>query len=285
MSQKDSPNGAQLTPISRTQQTALTIIRPDTQVELAAIDPDAAARSSKRKGEKEAKKLAERLRELQQALYAEHTRSLLVVVQAMDTGGKDGAIAMLSAGLDLNGLHLTNFKFPSPEESEHDFLWRVHKATPAKGVTAIWNRSHYEDVLVPRVHEQISENEWQERCAAINAFERLLVRNGTRVLKFFLHISKEEQKERLAARLEEPHKLWKFNPDDLKERERWDDYQRAYDAVIDQTATEIAPWHVVSANRKWSRNLVMLETIVGALEEMNPQYPQASFDPESVAIA
>ncbi len=284
MSQKDSPNGAQLTPISRTQQTALTIIRPDTQVELAAIDPDAAARSSKRKGEKEAKKLAERLRELQQALYAEHTRSLLVVVQAMDTGGKDGAIAMLSAGLDLNGLHLTNFKFPSPEESEHDFLWRVHKATPAKGVTAIWNRSHYEDVLVPRVHQQISEKEWQERCEEINAFERLLARNDTRVLKFFLHISKDEPKKRLEARLEEPRKLWKFNPDDLKERERWEDYQRAYEAVITATATDIAPWHIVSANRKWSRNLVMLETIVGALEQMDPQYPKLSFDPESGVI-
>ena len=221
---------------------------------------------------------------MQATFYAEHSRSLLIVLQAMDTGGKDGAIKKLCSGLDPNGLQLTNFKYPSAEEWDHDYLWRVHHHTPGKGVIGIWNRSHYEDVLVPRVHKQITDTVWRERCEDINAFERLLSRNGVTLLKFFLHISKEEQKERLEARLKDPQKIWKFNPGDLKERKLWDEYQTTYEAVINQCTTNSAPWHVVPANRKWFRNLVLFETVVAKLEEMNPQFPVPTFDPAGVVV-
>ncbi|MGI8481294.1 MAG: PPK2 family polyphosphate kinase [Chthoniobacterales bacterium] len=262
----------------------LVSVRAGMKIRLTKIDPDATGAATKEKAEKQIKKLRERLGQLQQALYAERQRSLLIVLQAMDTGGKDGAIKNLCSGLDPNGVHLTNFKYPSAEEWDHDFLWRVHKAAPAKGIIGIWNRSHYEDLLVPRVHKQITEAAWRERLEDINAFERLLSRNGVTLLKFFLHISKDEQKERLEARLKDPEKLWKFNPGDLKECALWDNYQLAYEAVINQTATEFAAWQIVPANRKWSRNLATLETVVAALEEMEPKYPKPAFDPQSIRI-
>lgn len=268
----------------KAEETGLLMVAPGAEIQLADIDPSAQAARSKAQGQKQAEKLRGRLEELQQKLYAEHQRSLLIVVQAMDTGGKDGAIARICHGLDPNGVQLTNFKYPSAEEWEHDFLWRVHHATPRKGSIGIWNRSHYEDVLVPRVHNQISDEVWQARCDDINAFERLLTNNGVTMVKFFLHISKEEQKARLEARLKDAQKLWKFNPGDLKERALWEDYQRAYEAVINRSSHENAPWFVVSANHKWSRNLVMLRTIVAALEQMDPQYPAGTFDPASVVI-
>jgi PPK2 family polyphosphate:nucleotide phosphotransferase len=274
-----------LTPISRLQERkGLVLVQPGAKIRLARIDPNATGAAAKGKAEKQIKKLRERLAELQQALYAEHQRSLLIVIQAMDTGGKDGAIKNLCSGLDPNGVHLTNFKVPSAEEWDHDFLWRVHKAAPGKGIIGIWNRSHYEDVLVPRVHRQITRSVWHDRCEDINAFERLLSRNSVTLLKFFLHISKDEQKARLEARLKDPQKLWKFNPADLKERALWNVYQRVYEAVINHTAAEFAPWHIVPANRKWSRNLVMLQAVVAALEEMNPQYPKPAFDASTVVI-
>lgn len=284
---KRTRNGAEkLKPISRRPSAGrgLCAVLCGTTLCLREVDPSETGADSKGKAEKRFDKLRERLNELQQALYAEHKRSLLLVIQAMDTGGKDGAIKKLCSGLDPNGVRLTNFKFPSSEEWDHDFLWRVHHAAPPKGTIGIWNRSHYEDVLVPRVHKQITEEVWRERCEDINAFERLLTRNGVTVLKFFLHISKDEQKERLEARLKDPQKLWKFNPGDLKERALWDDYQLAYEAVINESATENAPWHIVSANHKWSRNLVMLETVVSALEKLNPRYPALAFDAKSIVI-
>ncbi|MGI8438032.1 MAG: PPK2 family polyphosphate kinase [Chthoniobacterales bacterium] len=256
----------------------------DTNVHLAEIDPAGRPELSKRKAERRTDKLCARLAELQSALYAEHQRSLIIVVQAMDTGGKDGAIKKICSGLDPNGIHLTNFKVPSLEEWDHDFLWRVHQAAPRKGVIAIWNRSHYEDVLVPKVHGQISDAVWHDRCADINAFEKLLAHNGAVWLKFFLHISKDEQKARLESRLQEAHKLWKFNPGDLKERALWEKYQQAYEGVFDACSNEIAPWHIVPANRKWARNLMIMETIVTTLEAMNPQYPAADFDPGEMVV-
>ncbi len=271
-------------PLRATTSGALVLVRSGMKIRLAEIDPGAAGAATKGKAEKQIKKLRERLGRLQQALYAEHERTLLIVLQAMDTGGKDGAIKNLCSGLDPNGVHLTNFKYPSAEEWDHDFLWRVHKAAPAKGIIGIWNRSHYEDVLVPRVHKQITDAAWRDRCDDINAFERLLSRNGVTLLKFFLHISKDEQKERLEARLKDPQKVWKFNPGDLKERALWDDYQQAYEAVINVTATEFGAWHIVPANRKWSRNLVTLETAVSALEQMSPKYPKQAFDPKRIVI-
>ena len=263
----------------------LVIVAPGKKVDLARIDPGGMPGSlTKDKGERRIERLRERLLELQEALYAEHRRSLLIVVQAMDTGGKDGAIKKICSGLDPNGVQLTNFKYPTAEEWDHDFLWRIHHAAPRKGAIGIWNRSHYEDVLVPRVHGQITDALWRERCDDINAFEGMLTRNGVTILKFFLHISKEEQNERLQARLDEPDKLWKFNPGDLKERALWEKYQRAYAEVIDACSTACAPWHIVPANRKWLRNLIMLETIVAALQKMNPQYPAPAFDPKTIVI-
>lgn len=275
-----------LQPISKADPTAtgVVVVGPGDGVRLADIDPGAKPSVSKDDATEQMEALRARLAELQQALYAEHKRSLLIVIQAMDTGGKDGAIKKVCSGLDPNGVQLTNFKYPSAEEWDHDYLWRIHHAAPRKGSIGIWNRSHYEDVLVPRVHQQISEEVWRERCEDINAFERLLSRNGVTMLKFFLHISKDEQKERLQARLRDPQKLWKFNTGDLKERARWVDYQLAYEAAINACATTFAPWHIVPANRKWARNLVLLDTVVAALEEMNPQYPPAEFDPKKIVI-
>ncbi|MEO5721760.1 MAG: PPK2 family polyphosphate kinase [Chthoniobacterales bacterium] len=279
-------SAAKLRAITRRRPPAkgIVVVAPGAAIRLAEIDPAVKPAESKRKAERRIEKLRERLAELQTALYAEHKRSLLIVVQAMDTGGKDGAIRNLCSGLDPNGVFLTNFKYPSPEEWDHDYLWRVHHAAPRKGVIGIWNRSHYEDLLVPRVHEQISDAVWRERVEDINAFERLLNRNGVTWLKFFLHISKDEQKERLEARLADPNKLWKFNPGDLKERARWEKYQDAYEKVMNECSTKIAPWHIVPANRKWARNLMMLETAVATLERMNPQYPAAEFDPKTIVI-
>ncbi len=265
-------------------QLGIVTVQPGKSIQLAKIDPDACGAPSKEKAKREADQLQKRLSDLQQVLYAEHKRSLLLAVQAMDTGGKDGAIKKLCSGLDPNGVQLTNFKFPTPDEWDHDFLWRIHHAAPRRGSIGIWNRSHYEDVLVPRVHKQISEEAWRARCEDINAFERLLARNGVTLLKVFLHISKDEQKARLQARLSDPHKLWKFNPGDLKERALWPDYQLAYEAVINRTSSEVAPWHVVSANQKWSRNVVVLRAVVAALEAMNPQYPTPEFDPKTIVI-
>jgi PPK2 family polyphosphate:nucleotide phosphotransferase len=283
---RDAGARARLRPIARQQRPATTIVTvgPGKSVRLADIDPAAKPKLKREDADSVIDRLRVDLAELQQALYAEHKRSLLIVVQAMDTGGKDGAIKNLCHGLDPNGVQLTNFKYPSAEEWDHDFLWRVHQAAPRKGSIGIWNRSHYEDVLVPLVHKQISKGVWRERCEDINAFERLLTRNGVTLLKFFLHISKEEQKERLEARLKDPTKLWKFNAGDLKERALWDDYQRAYEAVVNATSTEYAPWHVVPANRKWARNVALIDTIVATLQQMKPQYPAATIDPATVVI-
>jgi PPK2 family polyphosphate:nucleotide phosphotransferase len=262
----------------------ILLVRPGEDINLAKIDPDETAGHSKSTSTRKIDALRVRLCKLQEALFAERERSLLIVVQAMDTGGKDGAIKNLCHGLDPNGVQLTNFKYPTAEERDHDFLWRVHKAAPRKGSVGVWNRSHYEDVLVPLVHGEITKEAWRDRCDDINAFEKLLTHNGVTILKFFLHISKEEQKCRLEARLKEPNKLWKFNPGDLAERKLWDDYQCAYQDVINTCSTKHAPWLIVPADRKWLRNLVMLETVVATLETMKPKYPAPAVDPEEIKI-
>jgi PPK2 family polyphosphate:nucleotide phosphotransferase len=262
----------------------ILVVRPGHDINLAEIDTDETAGHSKAASIKQIGALRERLAKLQEALFAEHERSLLIVVQAMDTGGKDGAIKNLCYGLDPNGVQLTNFKYPTAEERDHDFLWRVHRAAPRKGAVGLWNRSHYEDVLVPLVHGEITREAWRDRCDDINAFEKLLTDNGVAILKFFLHISKKEQKCRLEARLKEPDKLWKFNPGDLAERKLWDDYQRAYEDVINTCSTKQAPWLIVPADRKWMRNLVMLETVVATLDKMKPKYPAPAVDPKETKI-
>lgn len=265
-------------------EEGILLVRPGEEICLAKIDPAATAGNNKADATEKIDELRARLAKLQEALYAEHQRSLLIVIQAMDTGGKDGAIKNLCLGLDPNGVQLTNFKYPTAEERDHDFLWRVHRAEPRKGAIGLWNRSHYEDVLVPLVHGEISKEVWRRRCEDINAFEKLLSHNGVTILKFFLHISKEEQKCRLEARLKEPEKLWKFNPGDLAERKVWDDYQNAYEDVINSCTTAPAPWWIVPADRKWMRNLVLLETVVATLEKMKPKYPPPAVDPRTIEI-
>jgi PPK2 family polyphosphate:nucleotide phosphotransferase len=220
------------------------------------------------------KKNVERLGELQELLYAEAKHAVLVVFQAMDTGGKDGAIEHVFSAVDPQGAMVTAFKTPTPLELSHDFLWRVHAAVPPKRMVGIFNRSHYESVLIERVKDLVPEKVWSKRYEHINSFERLLAEEGTLVLKFFLHISKDEQKRRLEARLEDSEKQWKFDPGDLVERRHWDAYMDAYEDALRKTSQKHAPWYVVPADRKWFRNWVVSDVLVRALEELDMKYPK-----------
>ena len=224
--------------------------------------------------------LRQRLCELQELLYAEHTRSLLIVLQAMDTGGKDGAIKNLLTGGNPAGVQIANFKAPTTEEMNHDFLWRIHAQTPIRGHIGVFNRSHYEDVLTTRVHHLVDKKTYTRRYEDINNFEEMLTHNGTRILKFFLHISKEEQASRLQARLDDTSKNWKFDPNDLKERMYWDKYQHAYEDAVRHCSPAVAPWFVVPANHKWARDLAITEIVVAELEGMKIQPPTINFDPK-----
>lgn len=222
--------------------------------------------------------------ELQRRLYAEGKHKVLVVFQAMDAGGKDGAIRKVFHGVNPQGVHVHSFKAPTEEELAHDFLWRVHKAVPAAGTINVFNRSHYEDVLVVRVHDIVPESVWRPRYAHINAFEKLLHDSGTTILKFLLHISKEEQKERFQARLDNPDKQWKFSLEDLEKRKLWDAYMAAYEEMLNQCTTPWAPWYVIPADQKWYRNLAVARTIVQAIKELDPQYPRPEDDLSNVTI-
>ena len=258
---------------------------PGSKVQLATWDP--ADDGGLTKGKEADRLLArdiERMFEAQERLYAEGRRALLVVLQAMDTGGKDGTIKNVFSGVNPTGCRVTSFKAPSEEELAHDFLWRIQKAVPRYGEIGIFNRSHYEDVLVVRVRELVPESVWRGRYERINRFEKDLVDSGIQVLKFFLHISKDEQKERLEARLADKDKLWKFNVGDLAERKRWDEYQEAYAEALTRCSTEWAPWIVVPANRKWYRNLVVARAIAEKLEEMKPKPRTPSEDLSSLVI-
>lgn len=227
-------------------------------------------------GRAEADRLIARLGELQQVLYASGTHRLLVVLQAMDAAGKDGTIRAVFTGVNPQGTTVTSFKQPTEAELAHDYLWRVHRHVPGDGEIAIFNRSHYEDVLVVRVHGLVPEARWQRRYDHINAFERMLADEGTTIVKLFLHISPEEQAIRFQERLDDPTKRWKFRRGDLAERERWDDYRHAYQDAIARTSTEHAPWYIVPADRNWYRNLVVAQILVDTLEALDLRYP----DPE-----
>jgi len=259
-------------------------LEPGKPAELRERDPadrlglDEAA-AAKRLGQ-----LVARLDDLQYRLYAENTRSLLVVLQGMDTSGKDGTVRHVMSGLDPTGCRVTCFKTPSAEELDHDFLWRIHKAVPARGEIGVFNRSHYEDVLIARVRGLVSEKVWRARYEQINAFEKLLSDNGTVILKCFLHISRREQKERLIERLHDPRKAWKFSLQDIEERKRWPAYMDAYQDALTKCSTEHAPWHIIPADRKWVRNAVIAELLVGTLESMKLSLPGPSFDVDAVTI-
>ncbi len=221
----------------------------------------------------------ERLNDLQERLYAEKKQSLLLVLQAMDTAGKDSTIRKVMGDLNPQGCRVTSFKAPSKEELDHDFLWRIHDHAPLKGMIGIFNRSHYEDVLIVRVHGWASPALIEQRYGHINAFEKLLADHGTRIVKVMLNVSKDYQLERLRRRLRRPDKHWKFNPGDLKERARWDDYMKAYEIVLRRCSTPYAPWYVVPAENRWFRDLVISQLLVDTLEAMNPQFPEPDFDP------
>ncbi len=252
---------------------------PGKRPDLDAIDPDQTAPGlDKAAARTETGRLGERLRDLQYRLYAEHRRSLLIVLQAMDAGGKDGTIRHVFGSMNPQGCRVAAFRQPTPEEQDHDFLWRVHRTTPARGEVAIFNRSHYEDVLVARVHGLVPRSIWQKRYARINDFEKLLHQHDTVILKFFLHISAEEQLKRFRKRLTDPRKQWKVSEADFRERRYWDDYMDAYTEAIERCNTRHAPWYVIPANHKWFRNLAVSHILVETLEALNLQLPLPRVD-------
>ncbi len=219
-----------------------------------------------------------RMGDLQEKLYAEKRHSLLIVLQGIDAAGKDGVCWHVLKGIGPQGCHVTAFKVPSEEEKAHDFLWRVHPHTPALGTVAVFNRSHYEDVLVARVHDLVPETVWRQRYQVINEFERGLNLAGTTILKFFLHISKDEQLKRFGARLEDPDRQWKISASDYSERAYWDDYMAAYDDMIANCSTPHAPWYVIPSNHKWFRDLAISQIIANTMDDMDMKPPQASVD-------
>jgi len=258
-------------------------VKPEHRVHLARIDPGQTADfHNKTEIKKRIARQAKRLRELQYLLYAESRRSLLICLQAPDAGGKDGIIRHVFGCMNPQGCRVQSFKVPTPYEASHDFLWRAHRATPAMGEVIIFNRSHYEDVLPPRVHHLIPESEWRRRYDAINDFERNLSDNGTLILKFYLHISREEQLRRFGKRLQDSARHWKISEADYRERAFWDDYQQAYDDMLNRCSTPHAPWYVIPANHKWFRNLLVSIIVVQQLEELNMRMPEASVDIEEI---
>ncbi len=260
-------------------------VLPGTRVDLAAIDTRSVEGAPGDKAGTSAlfPTFREQLRELQERLWAEQRQSLLIVLQAMDAGGKDGTVKHLFRGINPVGARVASFRAPSKEELEHDFLWRVHKRTPATGEIVVFNRSHYEDVLVVRVRDLAPEAVWRPRYELINQFEANLAAAGTRIVKLFLHISKEEQADRFRARLQDPTKRWKFRVGDLEERAYWDDYQAAFAEALERTSTQHAPWYVVPADRKWYRNWVVSQIVLGTLDDMAPEYPPEE-DLEGVVV-
>jgi PPK2 family polyphosphate:nucleotide phosphotransferase len=261
------------------------LVPPNTQVNLSDFDPDySGGYTSKGETKAELKRNGKRLQELQEVLWAEGKHSLLIVLQAMDAGGKDGTIKHVMRGVNPQGCQVTSFKVPTEEELDHDYLWRVHKATPRRGYIGIFNRSHYEDVLVVRVHNLVPEEVWRQRYEQINHFERLLADTGTTILKFFINISKEEQKERFEARLQDPRKNWKFSMGDVKERGYWDDYMRAFEEALSRCSTPWAPWYVIPANHKWYRNLVVSQIIIETLEKLDMRFPPPLSDAGEIVI-
>lgn len=261
-------------------------VEPGTPIDLSQWDPNdrSAFPEGKKAGKRHLLELNEALETLQELLYAEGKHKVLIVLQGIDTSGKDGTIRHVFEGVNPQGVRVASFKKPTPIELAHDYLWRVHQRVPGRGEIVIFNRSHYEDVLVVRVHSLVPEAVWAKRYDQINAFERTLAEEGTTIRKFFLHIDRAEQKERFQARLDNPHKHWKFNPADLEERQLWPQYIAAYEDALNRTSTAWAPWYIVPANRKWYRNLVIGTVLVETLEGLDMGYPEADFDPASIVI-
>lgn len=258
-------------------------VAPRTRVDLSRIDPAETLGRDKARAQEELATGLERLRDLQERLWAEQKHKVLVVLQGIDAAGKGGTIEHVMGAFNPAGCPVTSFKAPSEEERAHDFLWRVHRRTPATGEIAIFDRSHYESVLVERVRGLVPRGVCERRYDHINAFERLLADEGTTIVKFFLYIDRDEQRERFQARYDDPTKRWKFRLGDLEERERWDDYIAAFEDALSRCSTERAPWYVVPANRKWFRNLAVAAILGDVLEELDPRYPVPDL-PEGLVI-
>ena len=263
------------------------LVKPGARVDLRTIDPNEKTLfSGKDKSEYDGqfRKLQDALRDMQKMLYAQNRHKILVVMQAMDTGGKDGCIKHVFSHIDPQGIHVRSFKKPTEEELAHDFLWRVHAKVPPRGQLVIFNRSHYEDIIAVRVKKLFPDEVWKRRQKHIIDFERMLADEGTTIIKIFLHISKAEQKKRLEARLSNPHKHWKFNPDDLKDRARWDEFLTAYEDVISKTSADHAPWYVIPADRKWYRNLCVARIMVDTMRSLDLKLPKIDWDPKGIVI-
>ena len=256
----------------------------DKKIRLSDIDPGDTHGLTKEDAAAVLVKHLERLSVLQYLLYAEGRRSVLVVLQGIDAAGKDGTIRRVMSGLNPQGVRVTPFKAPEGAEKRHDYLWRIHKAVPEHGQIGIFNRSHYEDVLVVRVHGLVPKSVWSKRYDQINDFERMLSESGVSVMKFLLYISKDEQAKRFRERLEDKRKGWKFSPDDLREREYWDAYIEAFEEVLTKCSTDYAPWYVIPANRKWFRNLAVAQILVETLEGMKLQYPKPVADLSKIQL-
>ncbi len=270
-------------PASRPLRETL-LVEPGSKVDLAAIDASATLGHRKAGADEQLALGLARLSELQDRLWAEGMRAVLVVLQAMDGGGKDGTIRHVMGAFNPQGCSVSAFKVPTPIELAHDYLWRVHQRVPSRGEVGIFNRSHYEDVLVVRVESLVPKAVWSRRYAQINAFEGTLTAAGTTIVKFFLHIDRDEQRQRFEDRLADPMKTWKFRLGDLDVRKRWDDYMAAYDEALSRCSTDVAPWYVIPANKKWFRNLAVAEILADTLEAIDPQYPAPEPLPPDLVI-
>ncbi len=262
-------------------------VKPGAEVDLKKIDGNEKVLfngTGKEENERQFDELQDELQDLQKRLYAQNKHRVLVVMQAMDTGGKDGCIKHVFSRIDPQGIHVRSFKKPNEEEMSYDFLWRVHSKVPHRGQLVIFNRSHYEDIVAVRVKKLFPDEVWKRRQRHVVEFERMLAEEGTTIVKIFLHISKGEQKKRLEARLADPVKHWKVNPDDLVDRARWDDFMAAYEDVMQKTSTEFAPWYVVPADRKWYRNLCVARIMLDTLKKLNMEYPAITWDPATIKI-
>jgi PPK2 family polyphosphate:nucleotide phosphotransferase len=262
-------------------------VKPGNRVDLSKIDSGEKSLfdgADKQEFDPQFRDLQDQLQKLQKILYSQNKHRILVVMQAMDTGGKDGCIKHVFSHIDPQGIHVRSFKKPSEEELSYDFLWRVHSKVPHRGQLVIFNRSHYEDIIAVRVKKLFPDEVWQRRQRHVVDFERMLAEEGTTIVKIFLHISKDEQKRRLEERLKNPEKHWKFNPDDLADRTRWNDFMTAYEDVIGSTSTKYAPWYIVPADRKWYRNLVISQVLIDTLDSLKMRYPEPEQGLENIKI-
>lgn len=262
-------------------------VKPGSEVNLSKIDPGEKSlfeEGGKEESWPEFDKLQDELQELQKLVYAQNKHRILVVIQAMDTGGKDGCVRHVFSRIDPQGVDVQPFKKPSEKELAHDFLWRVHKKVPRNGQLVIFNRSHYEDIVAVKVKNLAPDKVWKQRFHHIVEFERMLAEEGTTIVKIFLHISKEEQKERLESRLENPDKHWKFNPDDLKDRALWKEFMQTYEEVLTKTSTKYAPWYIVPSDRKWYRNLIVARIMIDTLKNLDMSYPEIDWDPAAIQV-